>query len=86
MLYNLIQKRKGKETVVMTDELPKVNDRLDTLRKSLRKGIKGQKVTFLVRPAVDGEEKNRLEPHGKSHYTHPTFPQIVRKNEKKKSR
>lgn len=37
----------------MTDSLPKVNDRMKTLRKSHSKGIKGDRVVYDVRPAED---------------------------------
>jgi hypothetical protein len=62
VLYDLVEKRRGKETVVMTDELPKVNDRLRTLRKSLRNGVRGQKVNFSVRQATK-TDKFRKPPH-----------------------
>ena len=52
--FNLIQIRKGKETVYMTDELTKVRDRMKTLRQSQRTdafgaGLKGQKVEYIIR-------------------------------------
>lgn len=63
MLYNLIQRRRGKETVVMTDELPKIQDRVKTLRKSHRKGIKGDAITYHIVHAPLDEEKYRRKPH-----------------------
>ena len=52
MLYDLIQTRRGKDTVMMTDTLPKVNDRMRTLRSSQRKGVKGDKVVYTVMPST----------------------------------
>lgn len=51
MLYDLIQKKRGKETIIMTDELSKVNDRVKTLRRSQRKGIKGQRIEYSISPS-----------------------------------
>lgn len=56
MLFDLIQKRRGKETVYMTGDLTKVRDRMKTLRSSQRKGIKGDRVTYEIRPS---EEKGK---------------------------
>jgi len=61
MLYDLITRRSGKETVEMTDTFANVQQRLKTLRKSLRKGIKGRRVEFSVQP-VDTSEKFRKKP------------------------
>lgn len=63
MLYNLIQLRKGKEIVVMTDNLPKVNQRMKTLRSSQRRGIKKQKVEYKIQLADDTQEKYKQSPH-----------------------
>lgn len=63
MLYNLIQKRRGKTTVVMTDELSKVNNRMKTLRTSQRNGIKGERVIYSVELAEDAAEKYKQKPH-----------------------
>jgi len=57
-LFDLIQTRKGKESLMMTDTLPKVNDRMRQLRSSQRKGIKGEKVVYTVRPST-GEKFKR---------------------------
>lgn len=66
MLYNLIQSRKGKQTIVMTDNLTKVNNRLKTLRNSQRKGIKGEKVIYTIAP-TDNNVKFRQKPHDGSY-------------------
>jgi len=58
MLYNLIEKKRGKETVVMTDSLPKVNDRLKILRASLRT----KKVSFRVEKTEE-TDKYKKKPH-----------------------
>jgi Cys-tRNA synthase (O-phospho-L-seryl-tRNA:Cys-tRNA synthase) len=58
MLYNLIEKKRGKETVVMTDSLPKVNDRMKTLRASLRT----KKVSFRVEKTEE-TDKYKKKPH-----------------------
>ncbi len=65
MLYDLVQKRRGKETVVMTGELPKVRDRARQLRLSQRKGIgsKNDRVTYTVREATAEAEKFKQKPH-----------------------
>lgn len=63
MLYNLIQTRRGKESIVMTDTLPKVNNRMKTLRASHRTGIKGDRVNYSVKPAADTDEKYKKKPH-----------------------
>lgn len=62
MLYNLIQKRRGKDTVVMTDTLPNCNDRMKTLRKSHRKGVNGEKVEYRLEPS-ETVEKYKKKPH-----------------------
>jgi len=70
MLYHLIKKWRGKEQVMMTDELPKVNDRMKTLKAGYRKGIKGMKVEFILRPAEEGADKfyqERLYRNGREH-------------------
>jgi hypothetical protein len=56
MLYDLIQKRRGKESVVMTDVYTKVNSRMATLRKSQRKGVRGERVEYAVRPTTTNEK------------------------------
>ena len=61
MLYDLIQTRKGKETVMMTDELSKVNKRMAALRKSQRTGIKNQKVEYRVQSS-EQEAKFKKKP------------------------
>jgi hypothetical protein len=58
MLYDLIQKKKGKESLMMTDTLPNVNARMRELRNSQRKGIKNHKVTYSVHPST-GEKFRR---------------------------
>lgn len=80
MLYNLIQKRRGKETVVMTDELPKVRDRMKQLRGSQRKGVgrNQDRVEYRVEPATDDDEKYKKPPHdmylGGQPRKHPRVP------------
>ena len=51
MLYDLIQIRRAKETIMMTDQLQKVNRRMKELRRSQRAGVNGDQVTYLVRAA-----------------------------------
>lgn len=62
MLYDLIRTFRGKETIVMTDQLSKVNDRMKTLRSSQNNGIRGQKVAYSVRESVE-REKYKLKPN-----------------------
>ena len=65
MLHNLIQTRRGKETIMMTDELPKVRQRMKTLKQSQRKGIKGDKVTYKIVP-TDETDKFRRKPYSEA--------------------
>jgi hypothetical protein len=58
MLYNLIQIKGGEETVFMIGELPKVRDR----QKQLRQSQRGKKITYVIRPAEEGDEKYRKPP------------------------
>ncbi len=57
MLYKLIKKHRGKETVVMTDELKLVNDKQKQLLASQRNGVKGQRVEYSVVEAPPDTEK-----------------------------
>lgn len=66
MLYELVQTRKGRETVVMRGELAKVRDRATALRKSQAKGIgrNRDRVAYTVRKAAPTEvEKFQQKPH-----------------------
>jgi len=63
MLYSLIKKYRGDETVVMTGELSKVNKYKKRMADCQRKGVKGQRVEYTIRPAEDGEEKYKQKPH-----------------------
>ncbi len=65
MLYNLIQKRRGKETVMMTDSLTKVNARRKMLLASQRKGIKGEKAIYTIIP-TDETDKYKKPSRGES--------------------
>jgi hypothetical protein len=47
MMHDLIEKKRGKETVVMSDELPKVRAQMKRLRDSQR----GLKVEYFTRPS-----------------------------------
>lgn len=59
MLHKLIKKvGKSKPVIDMIDELPKINNRLKTLRKSYC----GKKVEFTVEPAKKNESKFRKDP------------------------
>lgn len=62
MLYDLIKKYKGDETVVMTDTYTKVNARKKTLVASQRKGVKQQRVEYSVK-ATEETEKFQKPPH-----------------------
>lgn len=64
MLYDLIQTRKGKETIMMTDTLPKVNDRMKTLRASQCRGVKGDKVVYTI--CKSDNEKFRRKPYSEA--------------------
>jgi len=58
MLYNLFQTRSGKETLFMTDSLPKCRARMLQLRQSTR----GKNWQFQIRPAEETDEKYRKPP------------------------
>jgi len=64
MLYNLIKTYRGKDEIVMTDSLPKINNRLKTLRQSQKNGVKNQKVTYTVSPASEDEDKFKKKKGG----------------------
>lgn len=61
MLFELVQVKRGKEKVVFVDTLPKVNDRMKTLRASHMRGIRGEKVTYSIRESK--QEKFKQKPH-----------------------
>jgi hypothetical protein len=61
MKYNLLQKCRGKSTVVMTDVRSKVNDRLKTLRDSV-KFIGNNRVEYSIVPAAEDDEKFKKAP------------------------
>lgn len=58
MLFNLIETKRGKDTVIMTDQLKVVNKRKATLIASLR----GKNIQFKVVPA-DTNVKFSRKPH-----------------------
>jgi len=64
MLYDLIQKRRGKEKIVMTGDLSKVNDKMRQLRKSQAKGIgkKNDRVEYWVEQSTETLKSN-FKPH-----------------------
>ena len=59
MLYDLVKKWRGKESVVMTDQLRKVNSEAKRLRDSQR----GMKVEYFVRPSEETTEKFKQKPN-----------------------
>jgi hypothetical protein len=59
-LFDLIQKQKGKETVMMTDSLPKVNNRIRTLRTS----HKGKNIEYVVRQSTSEKYRRPAAPGG----------------------
>lgn len=61
MLYDLVKTVRGKEEVVMTDSFANVKSRLNTLRKSYRKGEAGQSVKLEFRESGK-TEKFKKEP------------------------
>ena len=56
MLYNLIKKYRGKETVMMTDSFVKVNARKIELSSSQRGGIKNQRVEYVIVQSTDTDK------------------------------
>lgn len=53
MLYDLIQKLKGKETLMMTDTLPKVKARQRSFVTSQKGKIRGNRVEYVIRDSFD---------------------------------
>ena len=62
MLYNLVQKYAGKETVVMIDTMPKCKARRIALKNSQRKGLKRGKVEYII-ALSESNEKYKRPPH-----------------------
>lgn len=58
MLYTLVKTHGGKETVYMTDVLPKVKAR----KKALETSQRGQRPNYSIRPANEDELKYRRPP------------------------
>lgn len=62
-LFDLFEKCGGKVRLLMTDSLPKVNQRLETLRASYRGGKRaGRRIELYVKEA-EATEKYRKAPH-----------------------
>lgn len=59
-LYDLIQVQKGKETVMMTDSLSKVSNRMRTLRTS----HKGKNIVYVIRPSTGEKYRRPAAPGG----------------------
>jgi hypothetical protein len=57
-LYTLVKTQSGKETVYMTDVLPKVKAR----KKALEQSQRGQRPNYSIRPAHPEELKYRRPP------------------------
>ncbi len=57
-LYTLVKIQSGKETVYMTDALPKVKAR----KKALEQSQRGQRTNYSIRPANPDELKYRRPP------------------------
>jgi len=86
MLYHLIKKHRGKEEIVMTDQLSKVNDWKKKIASSQRKGVKNQRVEYIVIPAGDDNEKYKKAPHNLNLSGQPRRPgpPVIPKKGKKK--
>ena len=62
-MYNLIRTDRGKDTVLMTDSIKRVNARLKTLRAGSRKsGRSSKNYTYRVESTED-TEKFKKKPH-----------------------
>jgi hypothetical protein len=55
-LFDLVRIYRGKEKVMATDSLPKINAKKKSLLDSQRNGIKGQRVEYVVRPSQSTEK------------------------------
>ena len=64
-LYNLIQKRRGKEVIMMTDSFTKVRQRKSELEKSQKGGVGRtlDRVSYSIKESVD-EVKYKKKPTG----------------------
>lgn len=51
MLYDLIRVWRGKESVMMTDSLPKVRAYMKQLKRSQRRGINNNPVSYFYLPS-----------------------------------
>jgi hypothetical protein len=85
MLYNLIKRYRGKDEIVMTDQLKKVNDWKKKISSSQRKGVKNQRVEYIVvKAAEDDNEKYKKSPHNLNLSGQPrrSGPPVIQKKRK----
>ena len=69
MLYDVICTRRGKEEIVFTGELAKANREKRRRTDSQRGGIRGDRVTYTIRPSVE-TAKYKKPPHYKNGREH----------------
>lgn len=81
MFYDLLQTRRGRDTIVMTGELPKVRDHMKKLRNSQRKGIKGDKIIYRIL-LTENTEKFKQKSHSEDYRSGGSeqFPKRVNRN------
>lgn len=61
MLYDLIRKYKGKDTVMMTDTYAQVKNRKHLLEQSSRNGIRGNRISLSIKKS-EAKEKYKRKP------------------------
>ncbi len=68
-MHDVICKRRGKEEVVFTGDLPKAKDYMKRMRDCQCGGIRNQRVEYCIRPS-ESTEKYKKPPHYKNGRSH----------------
>lgn len=63
-LFSLVKTFRGKAISVMIDSYKNCKDKMESLRDSQRKGVKGQVVNYRVEDAPEGASKTPFKPIG----------------------
>jgi hypothetical protein len=79
MMYALQKTYKGKTEIIMVDTYAKVNSRKRVLEQSQRKGIKGNRVDYLVVEADEEADKKKFKPVGYHDGAGRSGPRRIRK-------
>lgn len=62
MLYDLVKKYRGRETILMTDNQAKVKRKQAQFRADAPRDNKGNKITYTVRPSEEPTVKFKKKP------------------------